>query len=235
MLTAHWTFASEDLSDDGVRDSAGSGLVMALEGLVDRTQGPTGWEKTANPQHPQQAQSPETSETSEKEGALAFDGLGRATIPAAPQLVLNQLFGFSIAFFVRVAEGATGEWRGLLYKPVAEHDARGLGLWLYPDALRLRVQLFTASGGPEYADSTRALPLGEWTHVAVVVDQDGLYLYLDGTLDAGVPLQHPVVTLSGATFLGRDPTGLGFRGDLADLRFYGSAISAEAVKSLTEG
>lgn len=214
MLTAHWTFAPELVGDRRVLDSTGSGPVMTLDEGVEVVPGPTG---------------------SEKEGALAFDGTCRATVPAVPQLVLNQIFGFTIAFFLQVDEAPTGAWRNVFYKTVGEHDARGLGGWLYPDAMRLRVQLFTASGGPEYADSKRELRIGEWSHVALVVDIDTLSLYLDGSLDVLVGLEHPVVTPAGVLNLGEDPTGLGFAGRLADLRIYTSALTDEAVRSFTDG
>jgi hypothetical protein len=208
MLTAHWTFEPETIKDRAALDATGSGLSAALDESV-----------ALSPGH--------------RAGALAFDGHGRAVIPAAPQLVLSQLFGFSLAFFVRVDEAATGEWRGVLYKPVAEQDARGLGLWLYPDALRIRVQLFTAKG-PEYADSHQVLELGEWAHVAMVVDPDELYLYVDGELDSAIGLENPVVTPAGPIFLGRDPTGLGFTGLLDDFRVYTTALTGEQVRALAE-
>ena len=204
MLTAHWTFDPETVTGRAVADSTGSGLTATLDESV-RVEA----------------------------GTLAFDGTGRAVIPAAPQLALSQLFGFSLAFLLRVDEPATGEWRGVLYKPVAEHDARGLGLWLYPDALKIRAQLFTAKG-PEYADSHRELGLGEWAHVALVVDPDELYLYLDGELESAVVLENPVVTPAGPINLGRDPTGLGFAGLLDDFRVYATALSEEQVRALAD-
>jgi len=206
MLTAHWTFDPETIKDRAALDATGSGLTATLDASVAITPG-------------------------HRAGALAFDGTGRAVIPAAPQLVLSQLFGFSLAFFVRVDEAPTGEWRGLLYKPVADQDARGLGMWLYPDALRIRMQLFTAKG-PEYADSRRVLTLGEWAHVAMVVDPDELYLYVDGELDSAVGLENPVVTPAGPIYLGRDSTGLGFTGLLDDFRVYSTALTGEQVRAL---
>jgi hypothetical protein len=153
-------------------------------------------------------------------------------IPAVPQLALSQLFGFSVTFFLKVADEPNGQWRGVFYKPVAPHDARGMGVWLYPDDLRLRSQLFTLKSGAEFADSRSALSLGDWTHVAVVVDPDEIYLYLDGQLDVAVRLGHPVISPSGPIYLGCDPTGLGFTGLLADLRIYSTALTGEAVEVL---
>src|SRR5581483_11474741 len=104
MLTAHWTFDPETVAGQTVADSTGSGLTATLDDSV-----------------------------AVDGGALVFDGTGRAVVPADPRLVLSQLFGFSLAFLLRVDRPATGEWRGVFYKPVAAHDARGFGLWLYPD------------------------------------------------------------------------------------------------------
>ncbi|HXA62268.1 MAG TPA: LamG domain-containing protein [Streptosporangiaceae bacterium] len=209
MLTAHWTFDAETIDGRQVADSTGSGLTAIMDETVEVVPGRVAGQ------------------------ALAFDGKSRATIPAGPQLVLSQLLGFSIAFHLQVTEAPTGEWRGILYKQVTEHDARGFGVWLYPDMLRLRVQLFTAKG-PEYADNRRILRAGEWTHVAVIVDLDEMYVYIDGELDVAVPLPSPVVTPAGPIFLGRDPTGLGFTGLLGDLRVYATALTGEAVQAIMD-
>ena len=206
MLTGHWTFDADTVDTDHAADAAGGGLAATLDPAVEVVPGRLG-------------------------EALRFDGKGRAVIPAAPQLMLQQMLGFSLAFFVHVDEGPTGVWRGVLYKSVGENDARGLGMWLYPDAMRLRIQLFTTKG-PEFVDLRTNPRVGEWTHVAVAVDADEMYAYADGRLDAGVALTNPVVPVTGPLYLGRDPTGLGFAGLVDDLRVYGSALSPEAVRSL---
>lgn len=206
MLTAHWTFDVETIDGRRVADATGSGLAAALEDTVEIVPGRAG-------------------------EALAFDGFGRAVIPAVPQLVLSQVFGFSLAFFLNVAEEPTGEWRGVLYKPVAERDARGIGLWLHPDAQRLRAQLFTVKG-PEFVDSRAQFVPGEWKHVALVVDADEMYLYVGGKLDSAIPLEHAVVTPTGPIYLGRDESGMGFSGLLDDFRVYASALNEESVRAL---
>jgi len=211
MLTAHWTFESDTIMGTGrdrkALDVTGSGLSALLDEKVAIVPGRAG-------------------------RALSFHGSDRAVIPAVPQLALSQLFGFSVTFFLKVVDEPNGQWRGVFYKPVAPHDARGMGVWLYPDDVRLRSQLFTLKGGAEFADSRSALRLGSWTHVAIVVDPDEIYLYLDGKLDVAVRLGHPVISPAGPIYLGCDPTGLGFTGLLADLRIYATALTGEAVEAL---
>jgi hypothetical protein len=206
VLVAHWTFDVATVDGRRVADAAGGGPVAELNESAQIVPGRHG-------------------------EALSLDGRGRALIPAVPQLVLSQVFGFSVAFFVRVVEEPTGEWRSLLYKPVAENDARALGMWLYPDAMRMRVQLFTIKG-PDYVDSHARLTLGEWTHVAFVVDQEGMYLYINGRLDTGMSLEHAIVTPAGPIYLGSEPTKPGFGGLMDDLRVYASPLTAEAVAAL---
>ncbi|MEU8804485.1 LamG domain-containing protein [Spirillospora sp. NPDC048819] len=208
MLIAHWTFDVDTV--DGRRVAAAAGAAPAAE-LNENAEIVPG-----------------------RDGeALALGGSGRAVIPATPQLVLSQVFGFSVTFFVQVAEEPTGEWRSLVYKPVAENDARGLGLWLYPDAMRLRVQLFTIKG-PDYVDSRARLTVGEWAHIAFVVDPAGMSLYVNGRLDVTVPLEHAVVTPAGPIYLGSEPTKPGFGGLMDDFRVYASALDGEAVRSLAD-
>ncbi|MES9537906.1 MULTISPECIES: LamG domain-containing protein [unclassified Actinomadura] len=208
MLIAHWTFDAGTVDGRRAADTAGAAPAAELAENAEIVPGRDG-------------------------EALALRGHDRAVIPAAPQLVLSQIFGFSLAFFVRVDEEPTGEWRSLLYKPVAENDARGLGLWLYPDAMRLRVQLFTVKG-PDYVDSTARLTVGQWAHIAFVVDTRGMTLYVDGAHDAAVALEHPVVTPAGPVYLGREPTKPGFGGLLDDLRLYASPLGQEAVRALAD-
>ncbi|MEO3785953.1 LamG domain-containing protein [Actinocorallia sp. B10E7] len=211
MLAAHWTFEEDtirraDPLDRRALDVTGGGLPVLLDPAVDLVPATTG-------------------------RALGFHGGDRAVIPAAPRLELDQLFGFGVAFFLRLGEEPTGTWRGAFYKSVGPRDARGMGCWLYPDEQRLRFQLFTVKGGAEYAD-TSCLPSGRWVHVAVVVDPEEIYVYLDGELDRAVRLEHPVVSPSGETFLGSDANGLGFVGEIADLRVYSTALTGEAVAAL---
>lgn len=211
MLAGHWTFEDDTITGTGrdrkALDITGSGLTALLDEKVAIVPGRAG-------------------------RALSFHGSDRAVIPAVPQLALSQLFGFSVSFFLRVADEPNGQWRGVFYKPVAPQDARGMGVWLYPDDLRLRSQLFTVKGGAEFADSRLALALGAWTHVAIVVDPDEIYLYLNGELDVAVRLGHPIISPAGPIYLGCDPTGLGFTGLLADLRIYATALTGEAVEAL---
>ncbi len=212
MLAAHWTFEEDtiqrtDRVDRLALDVTGAHLPAVLDpavGLVPARRG----------------------------RALAFHGGDRAVIPAAPQLELDQLFGFGVAFLLRLGEPPTGTWRGAFYKAVGPKDARGMGCWLYPDEQRLRFQVFTVKGGAAYADTGSRLPSDRWVHVAVVVDPEEIYVYLDGELDCAMRLDRPVVPPSGQIFLGADPSGLGFVGEIADLRVYSAALTGEAVAAL---
>ncbi|XRQ10094.1 LamG domain-containing protein [Actinomadura welshii] len=208
MLIAHWTFDVGTVDGRRVADATGSGPAAELDESAEIVPGRAG-------------------------EALALGGNARAVIPATSRLVLSQVFGFSVAFFVQVTEGPTGEWRSLVYRPVAENDARGLGLWLYPDAMRLRVQLFTVKG-PDYVDSRAVLTVGDWAHIAFVVDTHGMFLYVNGRLDVAVPLEHAVVTPAGPIYLGSEPTKPGFGGLMDDFRVYASALGEEAVRSLAD-
>ncbi|MEW2353214.1 LamG domain-containing protein [Spirillospora sp. NPDC029432] len=207
MLIAHWTFDIGTIDGREVADVQG-GPAATLDESVRIVPGRDG-------------------------EALSFGGAGHAVVPAVPQLVLSQAFGFALAFHVKVTAAPDGEWRGLFAKPAGEHDARSAGMWLYPDATRVRTQLFTIKG-PDYVDSRRALPLDEWAHVAFVVNSDGMFLYIDGQLDVAVPLEHAVVPLSGPLYLGSEPGKPGLTGLLADFRVYASALDEATIHSLAQ-
>ena len=206
MLIAHWTFDNGTIDDRSAAEARGAGPAMALDESVAVVPGRDG-------------------------EALSFDGTGGAVVPASPQLVLNQMFGYAIAFHARVAQEPDGEWRGLFYKPVGENDARSIGIWLYPDTTQLRVQLFTVEG-PEYIDSRASLPVGAWTHVTFAVDRNGMHLYIDGRLDTGIPLEHEVVPAYGPIYLGSEPGKPGFVGLMDDVQVYASALSPGEVRDL---
>ncbi|MEV5570771.1 LamG-like jellyroll fold domain-containing protein [Spirillospora sp. NPDC052269] len=207
VLVAHWSFDVEDIDGRRVADATGDGPAMTLDEGVRIVPGRDG-------------------------EALAFDGTGsRATAPAVPRLALSQVFGFTLAFHACVAEGPTGEWRALLFKRVADADARALGMWLHPDADRLRVQLFTIKG-PEYMDSHAGLTPGVWAHLAFVVHAQGMFLYLDGKLDVAIPLEHPVVTPSGSLSLGAEPGKPGISGLMTDVRVYAAALDEHTIRTL---
>ncbi|WP_033423948.1 LamG domain-containing protein [Actinomadura flavalba] len=210
MLVAHWTFEVDSVNGRRVTDVSGGGMTAELDDGVAVIPGRTG-------------------------GALNFDGTGRAVLSVGPQLVLNQFFGFTVAFSVRPEAPPDGsEWRAVLTKRVAEDDARALGFWLYPDAPRIRVQLFT-SHGPEYVDSRRSVPAGTWTHLAFVVSPDGMFLYVDGQKDVALPLEHAVVIPMGPIVLGGDDGRPGFTGLIEDLRVYATGLGDEAVRALADG
>ncbi|WP_157610478.1 LamG domain-containing protein [Spirillospora albida] len=208
VLVAHWTFDLDTVDGRRVAAAGGGAPALELDENAEIVPGRLG-------------------------EALALDGRGHAVVPAAPQLVLSQVFGFTLAFSVQVTQGPTGEWRGLVYKPVADQDARGLGIWLYPDAMRLRVQLFTVKG-PDFADSRARLGLGEWAHVALVVDTDGMFVYVDGELDAAVPLEHAVVSPAGPLYLGGEPGKPGFSGLMDDFRIFATPLDKPAIAALGE-
>ncbi|WP_158642324.1 LamG domain-containing protein [Actinomadura sp. WAC 06369] len=208
MLVAHWTFDVATVEGRRVHVASGAAPDAELDEVAEIVPGRAG-------------------------EALALGAHARAVIPAAPQLVFSQIFGFTVAFSVNVTEEPTGEWRSLLYKPVGENDARGLGLWLYPDAMRLRLQLFTAKG-PDYMDTHARLTVGEWTHIAFVVNAQGMVLYVDGVQDVAEGLDEPVVPPAGPILLGSEQTKPGFGGLIDDLRVYASALDAEAVRILAD-
>lgn len=209
VLSGRWTFDAPTIEASGNErvsvDAAGSQVAAVLEDGVDIVPMRRG-------------------------ECVRFDGTTRAIIPAAPHLIWGQTF--SIAFHLNVADGPNGGWRAIFYKPVAERDARGIGLWLYPDAMRLRAQLFTLKG-PEFADSRSSLTPGRWTHIAIAVDPDEIYMFVDGTFEVGVPLRHAVVNTGGELILGRDAGGCGFAGMIDDLRIYASALTPEEVREIS--
>jgi hypothetical protein len=93
-------------------------------------------------------------------------------------------------------------------------------------------RISTTVSGNEEGDSTAALGLDTWTHLAYVKASNKLKLYLNGTLDSEVGLAGTSVSNTGPLYIGKDPWSPGFSGALDDLRVYNHALSAGGVTAL---
>jgi hypothetical protein len=95
----------------------------------------------------------------------------------------------------------------------------------------------SGNGNEQRLDAPAVLPLGAWTHVAIVLGTGGGTLYLNGTsvaTNAALTLRPSDLGAAANTWLGRsqfaaDPT---FDGELDDLRIYPSALAAGQIATI---
>ncbi|NLG00848.1 MAG: LamG domain-containing protein, partial [Lentisphaerae bacterium] len=90
------------------------------------------------------------------------------------------------------------------------------------------------SSGLEYASNLMA---GVWYHTVGVYDGTNARLYVNGQLQASAPHTPAAAGTHGSFWIGAnesDYSGYQFHGDIADVRFYASALTAEQIAGLVE-
>lgn len=73
------------------------------------------------------------------------------------------------------------------------------------------------------------IPAKKWLHYALVVDQDSIDIYINGTLKTHQSLTQLPRQNSGTVHVG---TGGGFDGKIADLQYYNYFLNAQQVQSI---
>jgi len=123
-------------------------------------------------------------------------------------------------------------FKTLIYKGDSSHPTPGIQIW--PDSRKLHVVLTTTTGKQEKVDSTATIPIGRWTHVAVVVDDRLLFVYINGILDHQYLLDAEMSFNDEPVYIANDPyhDGLGLSCFLDDLQIYNKVVSSDDIKSI---
>jgi hypothetical protein len=165
--------------------------------------------------------------------ALSFDGLDDYV--GVPHAAALDAYPLSVAFWLKT--GATGQ-RGLVNKYLPSSfngyqvfvDAGNLCAWYFRDASNY------VWNGTGCGLATPGVTDNRWHHVALVVDDAGGRLYVDGTLRAsrawsGTP--GATTTTAGLSF-GRYPgvSGAFLPGSLDEVRVYSRALGATEIAAL---
>lgn len=166
---------------------------------------------------------------------LSFNGINQyVNIPAYEEMEMDEGESLSVSFWVRALNTSGGFPRVLCNRDNANEKYDG-ALDIYYDNLGCGLMFLADSLGTKtyvLGDYIGGSP-GEWTHIALVFDRaDGLattYLNGDesvsGTLDAADILRSEMNTILGAKWLNTDTLGFFLEGDIANLRYYGSALT----------
>ena len=91
------------------------------------------------------------------------------------------------------------------------------------------------AGDGNYMDSTAAIPLDQWTHLAGTFDGTYLKIYINGVLDSAVEQPATIADSDIVKVLGAasaDCSGQGVNGSLDDLRVYSRDLSSEEIWAL---
>ncbi|GGY11135.1 LamG-like jellyroll fold domain-containing protein [Streptomyces minutiscleroticus] len=244
---AYWRFDASGTAAPGaagapvetgtvIRDLSGNGNDLTVSRLHDSAPDVLTWSDDHHRGQPAHA-------------SLRFDG-GRApdrgaVLRTAARAPLNSekfLRGYTIETFIRLPEPFEGDhaWMGILSWEGRNGDAGKTTGWS-PDEPTCSLNLsperflqFVVYPERQDADPTswsHALPVGRWTHIAVVNDGRRTVLYVDGSKIARNPAQAStgIATLGKPFVIGAtqsDETyGQGFYGSIGDTRIVARALS----------
>lgn len=191
----------------------------------DENAGPVAGDASGNANHGALANGPIWDPAGWAGGSLSFDGVDDIVeVPNSTELELGKTnTDFTVSAWVNLQENATGAWRALMQKGAGTN--RTFSLFLQPTVNRLHFRVSTVANWNEGGDSLGVLPVGTWTHVALVKSGNKLRLYLNATLDTEVTLTAPVVHNTLPLYLGKHPSLPGTRVKLDELRVFGRALS----------
>ncbi|MEO1620018.1 MAG: LamG-like jellyroll fold domain-containing protein, partial [Cyanobacteria bacterium J06632_3] len=162
--------------------------------------------------------------------ALRFDGANeKFVVEEASSLHLGEdNADFSIAFWLRLEEDATGNWRTVMDKGDVwgEHT---FSTSLHDDSNRLFYGVSTTESQSEGGHSQRELAVNQWTHVSYTKSGNQLSLYLDGQLDSSVTLQGEVNINNAPLRISED----NLEASIDELKIYNRALTTEDLKSLS--
>jgi hypothetical protein len=141
-------------------------------------------------------------------------------------------FTYDFWIMIESFEYKTGEWKHVFHKGNASsYPNRAPGVWIHPNTNALRVYMNTQDNILEYVDVAN-VPIRKWIHMAIVLDDMNLDVYVNGYLKTR-RLLTSVPKLNNGDFW-CNMFG-GFEGYLSKIRYYARAIGpneiAENVRS----
>ncbi|HYF51878.1 MAG TPA: PKD domain-containing protein [Planctomycetota bacterium] len=166
-------------------------------------------------------------------GALSFDGADDyVQVNNASVLEVGKSGGdFSVAYWIYLRQGPTGQWRSIAHKGNSDTE-RTFAMWLQPGANRIHYRISTVGNWNEGGDSASELAVNAWSHVAYVKAGGTLKLYINGALDSQVSLSGASASNTGAIYFGKDPWFPGVNSVLDDIRITNYGLSATEVANL---
>jgi hypothetical protein len=113
----------------------------------------------------------------EMKGVFAVSGKSPVTIyhQTNPSMEIGS---WSISMWMRLLEGPTGSFRSLFFKGDKSgfDGQRTPSVWLLPNANRLAIRVSTAVNADSGADSTLEIPLGHWSFLTFVFNNNSQVL-----------------------------------------------------------
>ena len=166
--------------------------------------------------------------------ALSLPGVSGDYV-ALPSALLQTVTNVTIALWVNVRADQT--WQRVF----DFGSSTNIYMFLTPHAGGTSIARFAIStsgnANEQHLDATSVLPVGTWTHVAIVLGAGGGTLYLNGAAvatNAALTLRPADLGAAANNWLGRsqftaDPA---FNGQIDELRIYASALTAAQITTI---
>lgn len=97
------------------------------------------------------------------------------------------------------------QWRTVLRKGGGSRKSSAPGIFLWPRSRRLHVKFDLRNGASASLDSRANLPARQWHHIALVVDNKLVQLYINGILDAERVNSDSLLASADPLHIGGDP------------------------------
>ncbi len=166
-------------------------------------------------------------------GALQCDGNTTSLVLDDHALHLGQNnHDFSLVFWFCLKEDHNGAWRVLTHKGHND-EQRTPAIWIRPDNNNIHYRISTYASSNEGGDSTSAVQVNGWTHIAYVKCGRKLMLFLNGKKDSEVELSAATLANTGPLYIGKDMQYSGATSAYEDYRIYARALTENEVKLLS--
>lgn len=140
-------------------------------------------------------------------------------------------FTYSFWLMIDGYDYNAGKWKHIFHKgDQNSYPNRAPGLWLAPDTNSMRVYMNTQTSILEYVDIPN-MPMRKWVHVAVILDDTNLDVYINGYLKARHKLSSVPKQNSGDFWCNMYG---GFDGFVARIRYFAKAISPEELTAIVK-
>jgi hypothetical protein len=140
-------------------------------------------------------------------------------------------FTYSFWLMIEGYDYKSGEWKHVFHKgDPNSYPNRAPGVWLHPATNGMRVYMNTQTTILEYVDVMN-LPLRKWIHVAIVLDDKDLDVYINGYLKSRKQLSS-VPKLNNGDFW-CNMFG-GFEGFVGRIQYFAKAIGPDELSSIVK-
>lgn len=140
-------------------------------------------------------------------------------------------FTYSFWIMIEGYDYKSGEWKHVFHKgDPNSYPNRAPGVWLHPATNALRVYMNTQTTILEYIDVMN-LPLRKWIHVAIVLDDKDLDVYINGYLKSRKQLSS-VPKLNNGDFW-CNMFG-GFEGFVGRIQYFAKAIGPDELSGIVK-